>query len=88
MDIFLKNVYYYFMSKKDILLEELKELRLWRGVFIAIAFTLGSWLVSHIDKYTDKRFIIGFIFEIIIVGQVITLSKKIKAKIKLLGDIE
>ena len=38
-----------------------------------------------IDKYTDKRFIIGFIFEIIIVGQVITLSKKIKAKIKLLG---
>ena len=49
------------MSKKDVLLEELKKLRLWRGVFIAIAFTLGSWLVTNIDNYKNFKFIIGYI---------------------------
>ena len=39
------------MSKKDKILEEIKELRFWRGVFIAISFTLGSWLITHIDGY-------------------------------------
>lgn len=75
------------MSIKDEIIEELKELRLWRGVFIAVAITLGSWLTSHIENYKNFKFIVGFIFEIIINIRILTLNKKIKEKIKLLRDL-
>ncbi len=75
------------MIEKDIIIEELKEQRWWRGVFVAIAFTLGSWLVSNIENYKNYKFILGMIFEISVIIKVFFINKNIKNMIKKLKEI-
>ena len=76
------------MIEKDVIIEELKEQRWWRGVFVAIAFTLGSWLVSDIENYKNYKFILGIIFEISVIIQVFFINKSIKKMIKSLKEFK
>jgi len=64
--------------------EEIKHLRFWLGVYIAISLTLGSWIVSHLN--INFKFILACIVEIAILYKIYVINKKINEKITQLGD--
>ena len=64
--------------------EEIKHLRFWLGVYIAISLTLGSWIVSHLN--INFKFILACIVEIAILYKIYAINKKINEKITQLGD--
>jgi len=64
--------------------EEIKHLRFWLGVYIAISLTLGSWIVSHLN--VNFKFILACIVEITILLRIYTINEKIKDKILQLGE--
>jgi membrane protein DedA with SNARE-associated domain len=70
---------------KEKLKEEISYLKFWLGVFIAISITLGSWLISNIEKYKSYKFFIGVIFILLLLFICYKFHKAIQDKIEELG---
>ena len=72
------------MNKTEKIIEEIKHLRFWLGVYIAIALTLGSWIVVHL--IINFKFVFAGITEGIILFRIYRINENIKIRIKNIGD--
>ncbi len=68
----------------NFLKEEISHLRFWLGVYVAIALTLGSWIVSHLT--VNFKFLLACLAEIIVLIKIYFINNTIKSKIEKIGE--
>ena len=75
------------MSKTDEIKEKISLLKFWMGVLIAIAISLGTWIIPNISNYTNFRFIVANVFFIFIIFLIIKFHKRIEKYINELREL-
>ena len=74
------------MPKIDELKEEISYLKFWLGIIVATNIGLIGWLVNNYEKSFYKS-IADIVAIFILTLTIVVLNKKIKEKIKKIGDL-